>query len=85
MRVQGVKVLDFTEWSATGNGDCRTPCLNNCSSIAYAYDPGIGCMFWSRELIDIQSFSDGGIDLFIRLPYSKIGKFYGCFQFLLNI
>ncbi|XP_062087397.1 G-type lectin S-receptor-like serine/threonine-protein kinase At1g61480 [Humulus lupulus] len=47
--------------------NCYTWCLNNCSCVAYAYVNGIGCLVWSEGLIDIQGFSYGGKDLFIRL------------------
>ncbi|MFQ6641464.1 hypothetical protein Gotur_016383, partial [Gossypium turneri] len=31
-------------------------------------------MLWSRDLIDVQKFSNRGIDLYIRLPSSELGK-----------
>jgi hypothetical protein len=36
--------------------------------MAHAYDPSIGCMYWSGNLIDLQKFPYGGVDLFIRVP-----------------
>ncbi|XP_052875526.1 G-type lectin S-receptor-like serine/threonine-protein kinase At1g11330 [Gossypium arboreum] len=59
------------------NGYCKDQCLKNCSCVAYAYDAGIGCMFWSGDLIDVQKFSTSGVDLYdlyIRLPSSELGK-----------
>ncbi|KAJ1379171.1 Protein kinase domain [Sesbania bispinosa] len=35
---------------------------------------GIGCMFWSSNLTDIQRFSTGGTDLYIRVPYSELDE-----------
>ncbi|KAL5744181.1 hypothetical protein ACOSQ2_027297 [Xanthoceras sorbifolium] len=53
---------------------CRELCLNNCSCIAYAYDASIGCMTWTKSLIDIEKFSSGGVDLYIRLAHSELAK-----------
>ncbi|KAK2411192.1 G-type lectin S-receptor serine/threonine-protein kinase [Trifolium repens] len=47
---------------------CGIYCVANCSCAAYAYDPYIGCMYWSGELIDLQKFSYGGLVHFIRVP-----------------
>ncbi|PPD71628.1 hypothetical protein GOBAR_DD31482 [Gossypium barbadense] len=56
------------------NRDCKDQCLKNCSCVAYAYDDGIGCMFWGGDLIDVQKFSSHGVDLYIRLPSSEFDK-----------
>ncbi|PPD66887.1 hypothetical protein GOBAR_DD36233 [Gossypium barbadense] len=48
--------------------------MKNCSCVAYAYDAGIGCMLWSRDLIDVQKFSNRGVNLYIRLPSSELDK-----------
>ncbi|MED6134158.1 hypothetical protein PIB30_034686 [Stylosanthes scabra] len=74
VRLQNVKVPDFSQWMSSIAYDCRTECLENCSCIAYAYDSGVGCMLWTGNLIDIQKFSMGGIDLYIRLPSSELEK-----------
>ena len=70
-----IKVPDFAEWSYRTKDDCRKQCLENCSCVAYAYDTGIGCMSWSGNLIDLQKFSTGGLDIYIRLSYLEFGKF----------
>ncbi|KAK7327995.1 hypothetical protein VNO77_22089 [Canavalia gladiata] len=73
LKLQLVKVPDHAEWSWVKTQDtCRSQCLNNCTCIAYSYDDGIGCMTWSVNLIDIQQFSNGGIDLYIRLAKSDL-------------
>ncbi|KAG9452824.1 hypothetical protein H6P81_005728 [Aristolochia fimbriata] len=59
--------------SLDGAEGCEGVCLKNCSCVAYAYDVGIGCMFWSGDLIDLQKFPVSGVDLYIRLPVSEIG------------
>ena len=85
LKMQNTKVPDFAQWLSSIDYDCRTQCLGNCSCIAYAYDAGIGCMLWSGNLTDIQRFSSGGIDLYIRVPYSELGKlFFFAFPFLGN-
>ncbi|XP_045788332.1 G-type lectin S-receptor-like serine/threonine-protein kinase At1g11300 [Trifolium pratense] len=63
-----MKVPDFIERSVGNQNQCETDCLENCSCLAHAYDPYIGCMYWSGDLIDLQKFSYGGVDLFIRVP-----------------
>ncbi|KAL4636419.1 hypothetical protein ACB092_03G006800 [Castanea dentata] len=70
-----MKVPDFAEWSAALEDDCRQQCLQNCSCIAYAYDNGIGCMSWTRNLIDTNQLSSSGVDLYIRLAYLELGRF----------
>ena len=71
-----MKVPAFAEWSSAFEDKCRDQCLNNCSCMGYAYDAGIGCMSWSGNLIDIQKFSPEGIDLYIRVASSELGKFF---------
>ncbi|MBA0822757.1 hypothetical protein Goarm_019538, partial [Gossypium armourianum] len=71
------KVPAFPVRSSIINGDCKDQCLKNCSCVAYAYDAGIGCMFWSVDLIDVKKFSTSGVDLYdlyIRLPSSELDK-----------
>ncbi|KAL8507500.1 hypothetical protein ACS0TY_018152 [Phlomoides rotata] len=74
-RLSFIKVPDFMEWSSGLESECGELCLRNCSCLAYAHDPGIGCMFWSRTLIDVQRFSgDAGSDFYVRVAYSEIDK-----------
>ncbi|XVF25932.1 hypothetical protein REPUB_Repub13aG0256400 [Reevesia pubescens] len=72
LKLERMKVPAFPEWSSIVEDNCRDQCLNNCSCMAYAYDAGIGCMSWSGNLIDIQKFSNGGIDLYIRVASSEL-------------
>ncbi|KAB2095411.1 hypothetical protein ES319_A01G034900v1 [Gossypium barbadense] len=76
LEMKMMKVLAFPARSSIINGDCKDQCMNmkNCSCVAYAYDSGIGCMVWSGDLIDVQKFSTGGVDLYIRLPSSELDK-----------
>jgi len=74
LRLPKVKVPDNIEKvTAFSEDNCRTKCLNNCSCIAYAYCLNIGCMMWSNDLIDIQEFTVGRVDLFLRLASSELG------------
>ena len=71
-----LKVPDFTGWSAAFEDDCRQQCSKNCSCIAYAYDAGIGCLSWTRSFIDTQQLASNGVDLYIRVAYSKLGELF---------
>ncbi|XP_028791821.1 G-type lectin S-receptor-like serine/threonine-protein kinase At1g11300 isoform X2 [Neltuma alba] len=74
--VEKVKVPDDAQVSATYDADaadCQTSCLKNCSCKAYALERNLGCMIWTADLVDIQSFSYGGLDIYIRLAYSELG------------
>ena len=75
LRLPKVKVPDNIEKVTALNQDnCRTKCLNKCSCIAYAYHLNVGCMMWTKDLIDLQEFTVGGVDLFLRLASSELGK-----------
>jgi hypothetical protein len=69
-----MKVPDFSVRSDGNQNKCGIDCLANYSCTAYAYDPYIGCMYWSGELIDLQKFPYGGVVLFIRVP-TELGIF----------
>uniref|UniRef100_F6GZ96 non-specific serine/threonine protein kinase n=1 Tax=Vitis vinifera TaxID=29760 RepID=F6GZ96_VITVI len=71
-RVTMVKVPDFVEWFPALKNQCRDMCLKNCSCIAYSYNNGIGCMSWSRDLLDMQKFSSSGADLYIRVADTEL-------------
>ncbi|KAK6133321.1 hypothetical protein DH2020_032984 [Rehmannia glutinosa] len=74
-RLTLIKVPDFMQWSSGIETECASLCLRNCSCLAYAYDPGIGCMFWSGTLIDVQQFArNAGSDFYVRVAYSLVGK-----------
>jgi len=76
LKLTMMKVPYLAGWSTTLEENCSTQCLENCSCIAYAYDSGIGCMTWTGSLIDIQKFSTGGVDLYVRLAYSELGGLF---------
>ncbi|XP_051125194.1 uncharacterized protein LOC127247411 [Andrographis paniculata] len=74
VRVKAVKVPDNVTSVPLTEAFCGSECFDNCSCIAYAYNDGVGCMFWFESLIDVQQFSTGGVDLYIRLAHSELGK-----------
>nr|XP_018686510.1 PREDICTED: G-type lectin S-receptor-like serine/threonine-protein kinase B120 [Musa acuminata subsp. malaccensis] len=73
--LQGVKLPDISDWNTDVGADsseCQDRCLRNCSCTAYAVVTGIGCLIWGVDLLDIQVFSIGGNDLFLRLASSEL-------------
>ena len=74
LKLEMIKVPDFAEWSDVKKEDCQKKCLKNCSCVAYGYYTGIGCLSWSGKLIDLQQFSVGGSDIYIRLANLEFGK-----------
>ncbi|KAI5331027.1 hypothetical protein L3X38_021153 [Prunus dulcis] len=74
-KMVGLKVPDFHEYITSSDAEeCKIQCQNNCSCLAYAYVKNIGCLAWSKDLIDLQEFSSGGVDLFILLDRAEIGN-----------
>ncbi|XP_016447527.2 G-type lectin S-receptor-like serine/threonine-protein kinase At1g11300 [Nicotiana tabacum] len=74
LRLQSMKVPDSAIWVSLDEEDCESGCLRNFSCIAYSYYIGIGCMHWEGILLDVQKFSTGGADLFIRLSYTELDQ-----------
>ncbi|TQD79747.1 hypothetical protein C1H46_034720 [Malus baccata] len=75
LKMVRLKVPDFHEYITSLDAEeCRTHCLKNCSCLAYAYVNNIGCLVWSKDLIDMQEFAYGGEDLFVRLDRSELGN-----------
>ncbi|XP_074590331.1 receptor-like serine/threonine-protein kinase SD1-7 [Curcuma longa] len=70
-----VKVPDTENATTRGKislDECKKLCLDDCSCVAYAVINGpYGCITWRGELLDLRSFTDGGDDLYIRLPESS--------------
>ncbi|KAK6124447.1 hypothetical protein DH2020_041810 [Rehmannia glutinosa] len=71
-RLKTVKLPDHANWFPIIEADCGSQCLINCLCIAYTFYAGIGCMFWFKSLIDVQKFSGGGGDLYIRLAHTEL-------------
>ncbi|XP_050149349.1 G-type lectin S-receptor-like serine/threonine-protein kinase At1g61500 isoform X1 [Malus sylvestris] len=74
-KMVGLRLPDFHELiEKLGAEECKIRCLNNCSCQAYAQVNNIGCLVWSSDLIDIQEFSSGGNDLYIRLAHGALDE-----------
>ncbi|KAJ8629029.1 hypothetical protein MRB53_022352 [Persea americana] len=74
LKMDRIKVPDFADSMDGGSlKECEENCQKNCSCVAYAYDSMIGCIIWRGDLVDIQQFARGGVDLYIRLPASELG------------
>ncbi|GER52999.1 S-locus lectin protein kinase family protein [Striga asiatica] len=75
LRLPRMKMSGYSDrWPGTED-QCGGRCLSNCSCIAFGFDVGIRCMFWSTgTLIDIQKFPNGpgGSDLHIRVANSEL-------------
>ncbi|XP_057750076.1 G-type lectin S-receptor-like serine/threonine-protein kinase At4g27290 isoform X2 [Arachis stenosperma] len=56
--------------------DCRNKCLENCSCTSYSnlyvLDGGSGCLLWFDDMVDMRRFTQGGQDLYIRVPASEL-------------
>ncbi|XP_009607303.1 G-type lectin S-receptor-like serine/threonine-protein kinase B120 [Nicotiana tomentosiformis] len=75
LEIKGIKLPDFADRAAAENIDeCKSKCLENCSSTAYAFVTGIYCMIWSGDLVDLQQFKEGGNTLYVRLAHSEFCK-----------
>ncbi|KAH7545503.1 hypothetical protein FEM48_Zijuj01G0100800 [Ziziphus jujuba var. spinosa] len=73
-----VKLPDFHEYVLIEKAEsCNAWCQSNCSCLAYTFVDGIGCLVWSKDLVDIQEFSYGGEDLFLRLAHTELGELFG--------
>ncbi|XP_043694032.1 G-type lectin S-receptor-like serine/threonine-protein kinase B120 [Telopea speciosissima] len=74
LKLEGIKLPDVSEYLLrTDENECKVRCLNNCSCLAYSFVSGAGCLVWTTELIDVQQYSSGGQDLYLRLPSSLLG------------
>ncbi|XP_026382082.1 G-type lectin S-receptor-like serine/threonine-protein kinase At1g11300 isoform X2 [Papaver somniferum] len=79
LTLERMKVPDFVERLEAGSAEeCGQRCLQNCSCLAYASESNIGCMWWSRDLIDVQKFSNftrsPGVNLYIKVAHSELDK-----------
>ncbi|XP_039168029.1 G-type lectin S-receptor-like serine/threonine-protein kinase At1g61550 isoform X2 [Eucalyptus grandis] len=73
-QMRQIKLPDSADHLLIDNAEgCQSWCLENCSCLAFSYVNAIGCMAWSKDLLDTQQLSMGGEDLFIRLVYASAG------------
>ncbi|KAL1293152.1 hypothetical protein AAHE18_19G051600 [Arachis hypogaea] len=79
LRYTGIKLPDTSSswYSETMNlQECQKFCLKNCSCSAYSSldirNGGSGCLIWFHNLTDIIQFSQGGQDLYLKVPSSEL-------------
>ncbi|PRQ36667.1 putative protein kinase RLK-Pelle-DLSV family [Rosa chinensis] len=76
LKLERMKVPDFHEYLGSlaleKSEDCKIQCLSNCSCLAYAHVDTIGCLVWSKDLIDMQQSPSFEEDLYVRLPHSEL-------------
>ncbi|KAK2632061.1 hypothetical protein EUGRSUZ_L02058 [Eucalyptus grandis] len=75
-QMRHIKLPDSADHLLIDNAKgCQSWCLENCSCLAFSYVNAIGCMAWSKDLLDTQQLSMGGEDLFIRLVDASADNF----------
>ncbi|KAL2457704.1 G-type lectin S-receptor-like serine/threonine-protein kinase [Abeliophyllum distichum] len=75
-KFSGLKLPDTLNFSVNRSAlnrlECEKACLKNCSCAAYAMTQLSGCMAWFEDLLDIRKYSEGGQDLYVRMPASEL-------------
>uniref|UniRef100_A0A199UC16 Bulb-type lectin domain-containing protein n=1 Tax=Manihot esculenta TaxID=3983 RepID=A0A199UC16_MANES len=75
LKVGGLKLPDWHEYlKVFDENECHQHCLSNCSCSGYSYVNGIGCLFWTTNLLDMHELPFGGEDLNLRLALSELGE-----------
>ncbi|KAK3433238.1 hypothetical protein EUGRSUZ_D00778 [Eucalyptus grandis] len=74
LKLEMMKVPNSAIFYSILENVCPENCSISCSCVAYAYDSGVGCMFWTGDLIDLQKFSVGGTALYVRLAHSELDE-----------
>ncbi|XP_028552186.1 G-type lectin S-receptor-like serine/threonine-protein kinase B120 isoform X2 [Dendrobium catenatum] len=76
--IEGVKLPDLgdkvTQREVVNLVSCAEVCSRNCSCRAYFFLDSIGCMIWAVDLVDINVFSTGGNDLYLRVAASEFNE-----------
>ncbi|RID58978.1 hypothetical protein BRARA_F02233 [Brassica rapa] len=56
---------------------CEERCLSDCNCTSFAIadvrNGGLGCVFWTGELVEIRKYAVGGQDLYVRLNAADLG------------
>ncbi|KAH0892590.1 hypothetical protein HID58_055019 [Brassica napus] len=56
---------------------CEARCLSDCNCTSFAIvdvrNGGLGCVFWTGELVEIRKYAVGGQDLYVRLNAADLG------------
>lgn len=81
VKYSGLKLPDTqNSWfnQSLSHEECKSFCSKNCSCTAYAgldvRKGRIGCMLWFNELLDIRDYSANGLDLYVKVAASELGK-----------
>ncbi|KAK3431974.1 hypothetical protein EUGRSUZ_E04137 [Eucalyptus grandis] len=73
-KITQMKLPDSADYSLIDDAErCQSWCLENCTCLAYSFVNAIGCMTWSKDLLDTLQLSTGGEELFIRLVDTSAG------------
>ncbi|GMN49714.1 hypothetical protein TIFTF001_018881 [Ficus carica] len=58
--------------------ECKEKCLKDCNCTAYTSvdetTDGVGCLSWHGDLVDIKTYTDTGMDLYIRVDETTLVK-----------
>ncbi|OMO76664.1 S-locus glycoprotein [Corchorus capsularis] len=73
-KLEHMKLPDLSDYLDIPDDSCEDWCVSNCSCKAYAIVYGIGCLVWTKDIIDLQYFLDDGEALFLRLSHTEFGK-----------
>ncbi|KAL0701038.1 hypothetical protein Bca4012_057160 [Brassica carinata] len=56
---------------------CEKRCLSDCNCTSFATadvrNGGLGCVFWTGELVEMRKYAVGGQDLYVRLNAADLG------------
>ncbi|XP_051212261.1 S-locus-specific glycoprotein S13-like [Lolium perenne] len=76
LTIPGMKVPDkFIHIRSRSLDECKEECRSNCSCVAYAYSSmsnmdidgdATRCLVWMGDLIDMEKFTQGGENLYVR-------------------
>ncbi|KAF3576511.1 hypothetical protein DY000_02035688 [Brassica cretica] len=48
---------------------CKERCLSDCNCTSFAFGKnGLGCVTWTGDLVDIRTYFEGGLVLYIKVP-----------------
>ncbi|KAF8031430.1 hypothetical protein BT93_D0593 [Corymbia citriodora subsp. variegata] len=82
VKVKHVKLPDTSKARANMSlnlKDCGEECLRDCSCTAYASANeslgGWGCLIWHGDLVDIRTFANSGLDLYVRVDANELARY----------
>ena len=80
LRLEKMKLPDTVEATVVdrriGIKECEKRCQRDCNCTAFAnidiQNGGLGCVFWTKELLDIRNYAVEGQDLYVRLAAADL-------------